>query len=159
MLRHALERGHEVVGVCREQSVDKLGQFEGRVTVIPGPTDDAAVMKKAVAGCDARLVFSCGWHVSLDGQDVCGLRFKAFVKAAGLLGRVTRTVDLDDQVEACRLVFESDTRWSGARQRPGGRRERGSTGVEPARRRPDPGEQRHPKDRLRRVPGRYARKR
>jgi hypothetical protein len=59
---------------------------------------------------DARLVFSCGWHVSLDGQDVYSLRFKAFVKAAGLLGRVTRTVDLDDQVEACRRVFESDTR-------------------------------------------------
>jgi hypothetical protein len=61
---------------------------------------------------DARLVFSCGWHVSVDGQDVCSLRFKAFVKAAGLLGRMTRTVDLDDQVEACRLVFESDTRWT-----------------------------------------------
>jgi uncharacterized protein YbjT (DUF2867 family) len=136
MLRHALECGHEVVGVCREQSVDKLAESEGRITVVPGPTD-AAVIKKAVAGCDgvlvvlvprgmhhyssgtaqavldhaepdARLVFSCGWHVSLDGQDVYSLRFKAFVKAAGLLGRVTRTVDLDDQVEACRRV----SRWT-----------------------------------------------
>jgi hypothetical protein len=61
---------------------------------------------------DARLVFSCGWHVSLDGQDVYSLRYKALVKAAGLLGRVTPTVDLDDQVEACRRVFESDTRWT-----------------------------------------------
>jgi hypothetical protein len=40
------------------------------------------------------------------------LRYKALVKAAGLLGHVTRTVDLDDQVEACRRVFESDTRWT-----------------------------------------------
>jgi nucleoside-diphosphate-sugar epimerase len=55
MLRHALECGHEVVGVCREQSVDKLAESEGRITVVPGPTD-AAVIKKAVAGCDGVLV-------------------------------------------------------------------------------------------------------
>jgi putative NADH-flavin reductase len=30
MVRHALDRGDEVVGVCREQSVAKLGAFERR---------------------------------------------------------------------------------------------------------------------------------
>jgi hypothetical protein len=72
---------------------------------IPGQTNDTAVIKKAVAGCDGVLV-------SLDGQDVHSWRFKAFVRTAGLLARVTRSVDLDDQVEACRRVFESDTRWT-----------------------------------------------
>ena len=27
MIQHALDRGYEVVGVCREQSVDKLDGF------------------------------------------------------------------------------------------------------------------------------------
>ena len=33
-------------------------------------------------------------------------------KLARLLGRLTRIVDIDDQVEACRRVFASDTRWT-----------------------------------------------
>lgn len=34
------------------------------------------------------------------------------MKVAGWLGRLTRFADLDDQVEACRRVFASDTRWT-----------------------------------------------
>jgi hypothetical protein len=34
------------------------------------------------------------------------------VKVFGWLARVMRFVDLDDQVEACRRVFASDTRWT-----------------------------------------------
>jgi uncharacterized protein YbjT (DUF2867 family) len=112
MVEHALDRGYEVVGVCRERSVRKLDAFEGRITVIPGATNDREVIKNAVAGCDgvltvlvpwgvhqyssgtaqavldhappeARLVFSCGWHITRD-----------------------------DPVEACRRVFASDTRWT-----------------------------------------------
>ena len=141
MVRHALERGYEVVGVCREESVGKLDAFEGRITVVPGATDDAAVIERAVSGCDgvlvvlvprgvhgyasgtaqavldhappgARLVFSCGWHITLDGQDVYSWKLKAIVKVFGPIGRLTRFADLDDQVEACRRVFESDTRWT-----------------------------------------------
>ena len=52
MVQHALDRGYEVVGVCREQSVAKLDAFKGRMTVIPGATDDREVIRKAVAGCD-----------------------------------------------------------------------------------------------------------
>jgi hypothetical protein len=131
MVQHALDRGYEVVGVCREKSVGKLAEFEGRITVVPGATDDREVIKRAVAGCDgvlvvlvprgvhgyssgtaqavldhaepgARLVFSCGWHITRDGQDVYSWRLKALVEV----------VDLDDQVEACRRIFASDTRWS-----------------------------------------------
>ena len=36
MVQHALDRGYEVVGVCRERSVGKLYAFKGRITIIPG---------------------------------------------------------------------------------------------------------------------------
>jgi len=79
--------------------VGKLEPFQGRITIIPGATNDREVIRKAVAGCDgvlavlvpwgmrqyssgtaqavldyappgARLIFSCGWHITRDGQDV-----------------------------------------------------------------------------------------
>ena len=141
MVRHALDRGYDVVGVCREKSVRKLAEFEGRMEIVPGATDDREVIKRAVAGCDgvlvvlvprgvhgyasgtaqavldysepgARLVFSCGWHITLDGQDVYSWRLKALVNIAGPLARLARFADLDDQVEACRRIFASDSRWT-----------------------------------------------
>jgi hypothetical protein len=57
-------------------------------------------------------VFSSGWHITRDGQDVYSLKLKAIVKIAGPLARLARFADLDDQVEACRRVFASDTRWT-----------------------------------------------
>ena len=141
MVQHALDRGYEVVGVCREQSVGKLDEFKGRITVIPGATNDREVIKKAVAGCDgvltvlvpwgvqqyssgtaqavldyappgARLIFSCGWHITRDGKDVYSRRSQWTVRVFGWLGRLLRVTELDDQVEACRRVFASDTRWT-----------------------------------------------
>ena len=141
LVRHALDRGYEVVGVCRGQSVSKLDAFKGRITVVPGATDDRRVIEQAVAGCDgvlvvlspwgvhgyasgtaqavldyarpgARLIFSCGWHITRDGLDVYSPTFKAVVKAVGWIARLLRAVDLDDQVEACRRVFASDTLWT-----------------------------------------------
>src|ERR671918_1460177 len=141
MVRHALDRGHEVVGVCREQSVGKLAEFEGRISVVPGATDDPEVIRRAVAGCDgvlvvlvpwgvhgystgtaqavldhappgARLVFSCGWHITRDGEDVYDWELRATVKVFGPLARLVRFADLGDQVEACRRIFASDTRWT-----------------------------------------------
>jgi hypothetical protein len=69
-----------------------------------------AVLDHAEPG--ARLVFSCGWHITRDGQDVYSWRLKALVNVAGRLARLARVVDLDDQVEACQRVFASDTRWT-----------------------------------------------
>jgi hypothetical protein len=141
MVRHALDRGYEVVGVCREGSVGKLDAFKGRITVVPGPTNDRDVIGRAVAGCDgvltvlvpwgvhgyatgtaqavldhadpgARLVFSCGWHITRDGQDVYPWKLRAFAKIFGVLARLARFADIDDQVEACRRIFASDTRWT-----------------------------------------------
>ena len=141
MVQHALDRGYDVVAVCRKQSVEKLADFEGRITIVPGATDDRAVIARAVEGCDAvltvlapwgmhqyasgtahavldharpgaRLVFSCGWHITRDGQDVYSRRLKTFVAVFGRLAKLARKVDLDDQVEACRRIFASDTRWT-----------------------------------------------
>jgi putative NADH-flavin reductase len=44
MVQHALDRGYEVVGVCREESVEKLDAFKERITVVPGerPRDHQA---------------------------------------------------------------------------------------------------------------------
>src|SRR4051794_18180319 len=56
MVQHALDRGYEVVAVCREQSVGKLAEFEGRINIVRGATDDREVIKRAVAGCEGVLV-------------------------------------------------------------------------------------------------------
>jgi hypothetical protein len=68
------------------------------------------VLENAEPG--ARLVFSCGWHITRDGKDVYSRRLRMFVKVFGTLARIVRFADLDDQVEACRRVFASDTRWT-----------------------------------------------
>ncbi len=141
MTRHALARGHEVVGVCRERSVGKLDEFKGRVTLMTGATNDRELIKRAVAGCDgvlvvlvpwgvqqyatgtaqavldfaapgARLVFSCGWHITRDGKDVYPWHIKATLAVFGPIARLFRFADVDDQVEACRRVFASSTRWT-----------------------------------------------
>src|SRR5436190_658404 len=38
MVQHALDRGYEVVAVCRDKSVGKLAEFEGRINSLPGAT-------------------------------------------------------------------------------------------------------------------------
>jgi hypothetical protein len=60
----------------------------------------------------ARLVFSCGYHITRDGQDVYSWKVKALVTVAGRLARLLRLIDLDDQVEASQRIFASDTRWT-----------------------------------------------
>ena len=141
MVQHALDRGYEVVGVCRPRSVVKLEAFRGRISVIPGMTNDPQIIKKAVAGCDgvltvlvpwgthhyssgtaqavldhalpgARIIFSCGWHITLDGQDVYPQSLQKEEKLARLIGRLIPIVDIDDQVEACRRIFASHTKWT-----------------------------------------------
>ena len=57
-------------------------------------------------------MFSCGWHITRDGQDVYSRTFRWMVSVFGWAARLTRFADLDDQVEACRRVFASNTRWT-----------------------------------------------
>jgi len=141
MVRHALDRGYEVVGVCREKSVAKLDAFKGRITILPGATNDREVIEQAVAGCDgvltvlvpwgvhdyssgtaqavldftrpgARLIFSCGWHITRDGRDKYSRTLKIQEKFAVWIGRLTRLIDINDQIEACRRIFASDSLWT-----------------------------------------------
>jgi len=141
MLDHALARGYEVTGVCRPQSVHKLDAYRGRVTLFPGRCNDREVIRAAVKGCDgvltvlipmgmdnyasgmtqavldfaepgARLIFSCGWHITLDGKDTYSFKIKAIVAVFGRIARLLRFAQLDDQVEAARRVFASDRAWT-----------------------------------------------
>ena len=141
MIQHALEAGHEIVAVCREVSVGKLAAYADRITIVPGATNDREVIARAVAGCqgvltvlvpwgvegyatgtaqavldfaepDARLVFSCGWHISRDGKDRYSLGLRMIVGVFGPLARLFRFADLDDQVEATRRIFASERRWT-----------------------------------------------
>ena len=52
LVQLALDRGYEVVGVCRPRSAGKLEEFKDRIVIIPGATNDRAVIRHAVAGCD-----------------------------------------------------------------------------------------------------------
>lgn len=141
LVQQSLDRGYEVVGVCRERSVPKLATFADRITIVPGPTNDPDVIRRAAAGCDgvltvlvpwgvhqyssgtaqavldhadpgARLVFSCGWHVPRDEKDRYTWRFRATVRVATRLAKLARVIDVDDQVEAARRIFASDRRWT-----------------------------------------------
>lgn len=141
MVKHCLDRYYEVVGVCRSKSVDKLEKFRDRITIIPGATNDRDVIQKAVKGCDgvltvlvpwgvqqyssgtaeavldfaepgARLIFSCGWHISKDGKDVYSQSFKFFMKAFTHIGKFFRLLEIEDQEEACRRIFASKTKWT-----------------------------------------------
>ncbi|MBA7591783.1 hypothetical protein ES708_33947 [subsurface metagenome] len=69
-----------------------------------------AVMDFAEPG--ARLIFSCGWHISKDGKDVYSWKFKTFEKVFSILGKFFRLVEIDDQVEACGRIFNSDSKWT-----------------------------------------------
>lgn len=141
LIGHCLDRGYEVVAVCREKSVGKLADLADRITIVGGATDDPAVIARAVAGCDgvltvlvpyglrgyasgtaqavldhaepgARLVFSCGWHVARNERDRYSWRFRALVRVVTIAARLARFVDIDDQVEAGRRIFASSTRWT-----------------------------------------------
>ncbi|MDX1418291.1 MAG: NAD(P)H-binding protein [Candidatus Promineifilaceae bacterium] len=141
MVQHALDRGYEVVGVCRAKSVGKLDEFRERITIFPGATNDRNVINNAVEGCDgvltvlvpwgrqqyasgtaqavldyaqagARLIFSCGWHISMDGEDQYSSSIKVQLAIGRLIGWLTRALDISDQEEAARRIFASDTLWT-----------------------------------------------
>ena len=141
MIGQALERGYEVVGVCRPESLHKLNAFRGRIQMFTGRTNDGAVIRQAVRGCGgvltvlapwgvqqyasgtaravldhaepgARLIFSCGWHITKDGKDVYPRSLRWMVGLIGWVGRATRLVDLRDQVAACDLIFRHRARWT-----------------------------------------------
>ncbi len=141
MLKHCLERGYEVNAVCRSQSVSKLDAFSDKITIFAGQTDDREIIKKAVEGCDgiltvlvpwgvndyssgtaqavldfakeeARLIFSCGWHISRDGKDKYNWQIKFLVPVIAFIAKLFRLIDISDQERACEKIFASDKKWT-----------------------------------------------
>ncbi|MBL9045855.1 MAG: NAD(P)H-binding protein [Tabrizicola sp.] len=141
MIGHALERGYQVQGVCRPESVGKLARWGDRIRVFPGRTDDRAVVAEALKGCDgvltvlvpwgvrgyatdtakavldladpgARLVFSCGWHISRDGLDRYPLSLRLQMRIIPPLVKVLRIADIGDQERAAAAIFASDRDWT-----------------------------------------------
>jgi hypothetical protein len=141
MTGHALDRGYEVHGVCRPESVGKLARWGDRIRVFPGRTDDRAVVAKALKGCDgvltvlvpwgvkgyatgtaravldladpgARLVFSCGWHVSRDSLDRNPLANRIALVVLRPLLRFLRIADIADQDRAAAAIFASPRDWT-----------------------------------------------
>lgn len=141
MIQHCLDQGHEVVGICRAKSVKKLAHFGDQITIFPGPTNDSALIQRAITGCDgvltvlvpwgmhnyssgtaqavldhasptARLIFSVGWHITLDNRDQFSKSLIRQIKIFGWIGRFLRLVDIDDQVSACDLIFASERLWT-----------------------------------------------
>jgi hypothetical protein len=56
MVQHALNRGYEVIAVCREESVGTLDGFKGRITIVPGANRRPRGHQARGPGCDGVLV-------------------------------------------------------------------------------------------------------
>ncbi len=141
MAGHALARGYEVRGVCRPQSLGKLAAWGDRIRVFPGRTDDRTVVAEALRGCDgvlavlvpwgvrgyatgtaravldlaepgARLVFSCGWHISRDGLDRYSASLRLQLLLMRPLLRLLRIADIGDQERAAAAIFASPRDWT-----------------------------------------------
>jgi NAD(P)H-binding len=140
MVEHALERGYDVVGVCRDQSVGKLDAYRGRMEIVPGATNDPEVLSRAAARCDGVLVVLAPWgmnhYASGTAQAFWTTRLRARDScsraAGGLLGTVRTCTrgrsrprssswgdlpglpasSISTTRSNTRRVFASDTRWT-----------------------------------------------
>lgn len=141
MIEECLEKGYEVVGVCREQSVIKLEEYKSKIDIVPGKTNDSEVIQRAINDCDAvlcvlvpwgvqdyssgtasavlkhskekaRLIFSCGWHITKDGKDKYDFVIKYIVPIFAFLAKLIRFADITDQEKACNLIFNSQKDWT-----------------------------------------------
>ena len=141
MVRHCLTRGYAVNAVCRPQSVEKLDEFKDQISIFPGMTSDRNVIQSAVQDCDAvltvlvpwgvndyasrtaqavldfskenaRLIFSCGWHISRDGKDIYDWKMKYLVPVFAGIAKFLRLVDINDQVVATNKIFASNKKWT-----------------------------------------------
>lgn len=141
MIAHALDLGYQVQGVCRPESMPKLARWGDRIRVFPGRTDDRAVVAAALEGCDgvltvlvpwgvrgyatatakavleladpgARLIFSCGWHISRDGLDRYPLSLRVQLALIRPLVRLLHIADIGDQERATAAIFASDRDWT-----------------------------------------------
>lgn len=140
MVQHCLDRGYEVTGVCRPESVGKLDRFADRIAVFPGRTDDRAAVAAAVQGADAvltvlapwgrgtyasdtaravmdaaephaRLIYSCGWHITRDGKDRFSWQLNTIIAISPVF-KWLGLANIADQYTATNMIFASDTDWT-----------------------------------------------
>ena len=141
MILHLLESGYKVTAVCRPQSIYKLSHFKDEIRIVAAYTNDRRALEALLPevdgvltvlapwGCnnyasgtaqavldfaprDARLIFSCGWHISYDGKDRYSGAQKTVFYVFDKLARWLRFADLQDQVRATELIFSSNRNWT-----------------------------------------------
>jgi hypothetical protein len=142
LVRECLEKGYEVVGVCRESSVPKLGELADEITVVPGPTSDRGVIRRAVQGCDgvitiiiapgrrstyatetvsavleeagdARLVFSGSDGASqIVDGETRSFRNRCELVLGGAIAWLFGLANVSDMLAATELIYASQTRWT-----------------------------------------------
>ena len=79
LVRESLKRGHQVVAVCRDSSVEELDEFADHngFTVVPAPVvSDEATLTQALAGCDAVVAVPISVR-RLKATDLVGALVKA----------------------------------------------------------------------------------
>lgn len=142
LVKECLKKGHEVVGVCRESSVPKLGELLERITVVPGYTSDRDVIRKAVQGCDgvitiiiapgrrstyatdtvravleeatdARLVFSGSDGASqILEGETRSFRNRIELVVGGAIAWLLGLANVSDMLASTELIYASPTRWT-----------------------------------------------
>jgi hypothetical protein len=142
LVQECLARSYEVVGVCRESSVPKLGRLADKIVVVPGYTSDREVVREAVHQCDgvlaiiiapgrnstyatdtvkavlaeapdARLVFSGSDAAS----EIRAGETRPFVNRCELVlgGKIAwlfNLANVSDMLAATELIYASPTRWT-----------------------------------------------
>lgn len=106
LVRLALDRGNETVGLCRDSSIAKLDEFSGRdgFTVMTAPeVSDESMLINALADCDAAVAIPLSVH-----------RLKATVLVAALskattANRLKRVVFTAGEVTAIPEANETPT--------------------------------------------------
>ena len=142
LVKECLEKGYQVVGVCRPVSVPKLDEFADRITIVPGLTSDREVIRQAVQGCagvitiivapgrrstyatdtvrnvleeakDARLVFSgSGGASQILEGETRSFRNRMEVALGGGIAWLFGLADISDMLASTELIYASDTRWT-----------------------------------------------
>lgn len=142
LAKECLEKGHEVVGVCRPDSVPKLGEFVGKITIVPGLTSNKDVIRQAVQGCDgvitiivapgrrstyatdtirnvleeakdARLVFSGSDGASqILEGETRSFRNRMELALGGGIAWILGVANISNMLASTEIIYASDTRWT-----------------------------------------------
>ena len=142
LVKECLERGYEVVGLCRPVSVSKLDEFADRITIVPGLASDREVIRQAVEGCDgvitiivapgrgstyatdtvrnvlkeakdARLVFSGSDGASqILEGETRSLRNRLEMALGGGIAWLLGVANVSNMRASTELIYASDTRWT-----------------------------------------------